>query len=44
MEIEFKIKEKEEFTIVHFELRENITPEILQELIPPEVDSTKGLC
>lgn len=43
MEIEFKIKEKEEFTIVHFELRENITPEILQELIPPEVDSTKGV-
>jgi len=43
MEIEFKIKEKEEFTIVHFELRENITPEILQELKPPEVDGTKGV-
>ena len=43
MEIEFKIKEKEKFTIVHFELEGNITPEMLQELQPPEVDGTKGV-
>jgi len=41
--MKFKIIEKEEFTIVHFELEENITPEILQELKPPKVDGTKGV-
>jgi len=43
MEVEFKIKEKEEFAIIHFELKRNISPEILQELKHPKVDGTKGV-
>ena len=39
----FRTEKKDEFTIVHFELEGNITPEILQELKPPEVDGTKGV-
>ncbi|WP_461833222.1 CRISPR-associated protein Csx3 [Desulfothermus sp.] len=43
MTIEFRTKEKENYTIVHFELKENITPKILQQLKPPKVDETKGI-
>jgi len=43
MEIDFKTNEKEAFTIVHFELRNNITPEILQKIEPPDVKGTKGV-
>ena len=43
MTIEFRTKEKETYTIVYFELKENITPEILQQLKPPKVDETKGI-
>ncbi|RLG58466.1 MAG: CRISPR-associated protein Csx3 [Candidatus Hydrothermarchaeota archaeon] len=41
--IEFKVVEKEEFTFVHFELKENLTPDILQKFKPPEVNSMKGI-
>jgi len=39
----FKVVEKENYTIVHFELESNITPEILKKLEPPKVNSTKGV-
>ncbi len=43
MEIEFKVKEKENYTLVHFELNGTIIPEILKKLKPPKVNSTKGV-
>ncbi len=39
----FKVIEREEFTVVHFELESSISPEILQKLKPPKVDGTKGI-
>lgn len=41
--IEFKVEEKNDFTIVYFELKGNIKPELLKELKPPKVNSTKGV-
>lgn len=41
--MEFKVIEKENYTIINFELKGNITPKILQELKPPKVDGTKGV-
>lgn len=43
MIIKIKTKEKDEYTIVHFELEENIVPENLRDLIPPKVNPTKGV-
>jgi CRISPR-associated protein Csx3 len=43
MEIEFKVDEKAELTIVHFDLRGAITPEELKKLKPPKVKGTKGV-
>lgn len=43
MTINFKIKEKEEYTIVHSELGGNVTPEILKTIKPPKVRGTKGV-
>ena len=42
-EITFKTKEKENYTLIHFELRDNILPEILKKVKPPKVDGTKGV-
>ncbi len=41
--MKFRVIEKEKYTIVHFELEGNITPEILKQLKPPKVDGTKGV-
>jgi len=43
MKIDFKVKEREGYTLVHFELEGNITPEILREIKPPKVVGTKGV-
>ena len=43
MEIKFKVKEKENYTLIHFELEDNIVPEILKKVKPPKVDGTKGV-
>ena len=43
MEIGFKVKEKENYTLVHFELEGSIIPEILKKVKPPKVDGTKGV-
>ena len=42
-EMKFKVIEEKNYTIVHFELEGNITPEILKEIKPPKVDGTKGV-
>ncbi len=42
-EITFKIKEKENYTLIHFELEANIIPGILKQLNPPKVNGTKGV-
>lgn len=41
--IEFKVIEKEEYTFLHFELKDSITPETLLYLSPPKVNATKGV-
>ena len=41
--IEFKIIEKDEYTLLHFDLKDSITPEILLYLSPPKVNATKGV-
>lgn len=41
--INFKVVEKENYTILHFELESSIAPEILQELKPPKVNGAKGV-
>lgn len=41
--ISFKVTERESYTIVHFELEGNITPEVLRDLKPPKVDGVKGV-
>ena len=41
--MKFKVIEKENYTVVHFELENNITPDILKNLKPPKVDGTKGV-
>jgi CRISPR-associated protein Csx3 len=35
--------EKDEYTIIHFALESNISPEILGKLEPPKVNGTKGV-
>ena len=39
----FKVAERKDYTIIHFELEDGITPSILQEIKPPKVDGTKGV-
>ena len=39
----FKVIEERDYTIIHFELKDNITPEILQKLTPPKVNCIKGV-
>ena len=41
--IEFKVEEKDEYSIVSFELSSVITPEELTSLEPPKVNPTKGV-
>ncbi|RLI81162.1 CRISPR-associated protein Csx3 [Archaeoglobales archaeon] len=41
--IEFKVEEKDEYSIVSFELSNVITPEKLSSLRPPKVNPTKGV-
>jgi len=43
MTIKFDIKETEKYTIVHFELKDALLPEILANLEPPKVKGTKGV-
>ncbi len=43
MEINFSVDERENFTLVSFELSEAISPEILKEIKPPEVNLSKGV-
>ena len=42
-EISFNVKEEKEYTIVHFELNNIATPEILRNIIPPKIDGRKGV-
>ena len=41
--ISFRVSEKKEYTLIHFELNETIEPDILKNLKPPEIDPTKGV-
>ncbi|MEM1588671.1 MAG: CRISPR-associated ring nuclease Crn3/Csx3 [Candidatus Bathyarchaeia archaeon] len=41
--IKFKVEEKTEYSIVEFELENNITPDILSSLKPPNVNGQKGV-
>ena len=41
--IKFKIDIKEKYTKISFKLRDVITPDILINLNPPQVDKTKGV-
>ncbi len=42
-DINFKVIEKDEYTIVHFILKDLIEPQILKELKPPNTKGTKGV-
>jgi len=42
-EIKFNIIERDEYTILHFELCNPILPKALKSLNPPEVNPTKGV-
>lgn len=42
-EVKFKTIVREEYILVHFELRHIILPEILKKLTPPKVDNRKGV-
>ena len=42
-DIDFKVIEKENYSIVHFTLNDLIEPKILKELEPPKVNRTKGV-
>ncbi len=41
--IEFNVEEKDEYSIVKFELKGNITPEVLKNLRPPQINPAKGV-
>lgn len=42
--ITFKIIRKDTYTVVEFEIEDNVcTPDVLTTLKPPEVDATKGV-
>lgn len=41
--MKFEVKEFENFTIVHFELKNTIKPEILKNIEIPEVNPRKGV-
>ena len=41
--VEFRVKEFEKHTLVHFELDGAITPDVLRELVPPKVNPAKGV-
>ena len=41
--IEFSIEEKEYYTIVSFDLKDAISPDIISSIIPPKVNATKGV-
>lgn len=43
MKIKFKVKEKKNYTFIHFELESSIIPQILKKVKPPKVDGTKGV-
>ena len=42
-EVEFFVDEKENFTLVHFELKEPISHDVLKSLKAPKVDPRKGV-
>jgi len=39
----FKVIEKKDYTIVHFELEGSMVPRVLRELKPPKVNGAKGV-
>ena len=41
--IKFNIIERDEYTILHFELVDPILPETLKSLNPPKINPTKGI-
>jgi len=41
--MKFNVDERDEYTIVHFELDGPIVPEVLSSIDPPKVDSKKGV-
>lgn len=43
MEISFKVVQKEDYTVVHFELGGPIEPKDLQQIKPPAVNLAKGV-
>lgn len=42
-EVVFRVVESDEYTLIHFELNNVITPDILKRLNPPKVDNRKGI-
>jgi len=41
--VEFKVREKDDFTLVEFQLSGPISPGELKDIVPPEVDPRKGV-
>jgi len=42
-EIFFKIKERKQYSIIHFDLKESIIPELLKTIRPPKANGAKGV-
>ncbi|QHN06803.1 putative protein AF_1864 [Methanothermobacter wolfeii] len=43
MSVDFKIIEKKNYTVVHFELKDKVTPNILKNMNPPGLRCSKGV-
>ncbi len=43
MKLKFRVSEFEEYTLVHFDLNEPITPDELREIKAPRVNAAKGV-
>lgn len=41
--VRFRVINKEEYTIVHFDLEDIIEPSVLKDIHPPKVNGTKGV-
>jgi len=43
LKVRFELKEEQEYTLIHFKLKENISPKILKDLKAPIVNPRKGV-
>ena len=41
--MEFKVSKKDTYTLIEFNIDKPITPDVLQDIKPPKVDTTKGV-